>query len=54
MGLGEASKRNRINHNNMEYSNILNQYAPAMTEQQVAEAVAAAKAAAAKNENTDV
>ena len=38
----------------MEYSNILNQYAPAMTEQQVAEAVAAAKAAAAKNENTDV
>lgn len=38
----------------MEYSNILNQYAPAMTEQQVAEAVAAAKAASAKNENTDV
>ena len=38
----------------MEYSNILNQYAPAMTEQQVSEAVAAAKAASAKNENTDV
>ena len=38
----------------MEYSNILNQYAPAMTEQQVAEAVAAAKAASEKNENTDV
>ena len=38
----------------MEYSNILNQYAPAMTEQQVSEAVAVAKAASAKNENTDV
>ena len=38
----------------MEYSNILNQYAPAMTEQQVVEAVAAAKAASARNENTDV
>ena len=38
----------------MEYSNILNQYAPAMSAEQVAEVVAQAKAAAAKNENVDV
>ena len=38
----------------MEYSNILNQYAPAMSVEQVAEVVAAAKAAAAANENVDV
>ena len=38
----------------MEYTNILNQYAPAMSEEQVAEVVAQAKAAAAKNENVEV
>ena len=38
----------------MEYSNILNQYAPAATVEQVAEQVAAAKAAQSKNENTEV
>ena len=38
----------------MEYSNILAQYAPAMTVEQVAEVVAQAKAAATKNENVDV
>ena len=38
----------------MEYSNILNQYAPAMSAEQVAEVVAQAKDAAAKNENVDV
>ena len=38
----------------MEYSNILNQYAPAMLEEQVAEVVAQAKVAAAKNENVEV
>ncbi|MBQ7952392.1 MAG: deoxyribose-phosphate aldolase [Alistipes sp.] len=38
----------------MEYSNILNQYAPAMSAEQVAEVVAQAKAAAAKNENVEV
>lgn len=38
----------------MEYSNILNQYAPAMSVEQVAEVVAQAKAAAAKNENVEV
>ena len=38
----------------MEYSNILNQYAPAATVEQVAEQVAAARAAQAKNENSEV
>lgn len=38
----------------MEYSNILNQYAPAMSAEQVAEIVAQAKTAAAKNENVEV
>ena len=38
----------------MEYTNILNQYAPAMSEEQVAEVVTQAKAAAAKNENVEV
>ena len=38
----------------MEYSNILNQYAPAMSAEQVAQIVADAKAAAAKNENVEV
>ena len=38
----------------MEYTNILNQYAPAMSEEQVAQAVAQAKAAATKNENVEV
>ena len=38
----------------MEYSNILAQYAPAMSVAQVAEVVAQAKAAATKNENVDV
>ena len=38
----------------MEYSNILNQYAPAMSADQVAEVVAQAKTAAAKNENVEV
>ena len=38
----------------MEYSNILNQYAPAMSAEQVAEVVAQAKSAAAKNENVEV
>ena len=38
----------------MEYTNILNQYAPAMSEEQVAEVVAQAKVAAAKNENVEV
>lgn len=38
----------------MEYSNILNQYAPAMSSEQVAEVVAQAKTAAAKNENVEV
>lgn len=38
----------------MEYTNILNQYAPAMLEEQVAEVVAQAKVAAAKNENVEV
>ena len=38
----------------MEYTNILNQYAPAMSEEQAAEVVAQAKAAAAKNENVEV
>lgn len=38
----------------MEYSNILEQYAPAMSEAEVAEVVAQAKAAAVKNENVDV
>ena len=38
----------------MEYSNILNHYAPAATVEQVAEQVAAAKAAQSKNENTEV
>ena len=38
----------------MEYSNILTQYAPAMSVEQVAEVVAQAKAAATKNENVDV
>ncbi|MBQ5854752.1 MAG: deoxyribose-phosphate aldolase [Alistipes sp.] len=38
----------------MEYSNILAQYAPAMSVEQVAEVVAQAKAAATKNENVDV
>ena len=38
----------------MEYSNILNQYAPAMSAEQVAEVVAQAKTAAAKNENVEV
>ena len=38
----------------MEYSNILNQYAPAMSAEQVAQVVEAAKAAAAKNENVEV
>ena len=38
----------------MEYSNILNQYAPAMSAEQVAAVVAQAKTAAAKNENDEV
>ena len=38
----------------MEYSNILNQYAPAMSAEQVAEVVAQAKTAAAKNETVEV
>ena len=38
----------------MEYSNILNQYAPAMSAEQVAAVVAQAKTAAAKNENVEV
>ena len=38
----------------MEYTNILNQYAPAISEEQVAEVVAQAKVAAAKNENVEV
>ena len=38
----------------MEYSNILEQYAPAMSEAEVAEVGAQAKAAAVKNENVDV
>ena len=38
----------------MEYSNILEQYAPAMSEAEVSEVVAQAKAAAVKNENVDV
>ena len=38
----------------MEYSNILAQYAPAMSVEQVAEVVAQAKAASTKNENVDV
>lgn len=38
----------------MEYSNILNRYAPAMSAEQVAEVVAQAKTAAAKNENVEV
>ena len=38
----------------MEYSNILEQYAPAMSEAEVAEVVAQAKATAVKNENVDV
>ena len=38
----------------MEYSTILNDYAPAMTVEQVAQIVADAKAAAAKNENVEV
>ena len=38
----------------MEYSNILAQYAPAMSVAQVEEVVAQAKAAATKNENVDV
>ena len=38
----------------MEYTNILNQYAPAMSEEQVAQVVAQAKAAATKNENVEV
>ena len=38
----------------MEYSNILNDYAPAMSAEQVAQVVEAAKAAAAKNENVEV
>ena len=38
----------------MEYSAILNDYAPAMSAEQVAEIVASAKAAAVKNENVEV
>ncbi len=38
----------------MEYSNILDFYGPAATVEQVAEQVAAARAAQAKNENTEV
>ena len=38
----------------MEYTNILNQYAPAMSEEQVAQVVAQAKAAATKNGNVEV
>ena len=38
----------------MEYNNILEQYAPAMSEAEVSEVVAQAKAAAVKNENVDV
>lgn len=38
----------------MEYSNIINQYAPAMSEAEVAAAVAHAKAAMSKNENVEV
>lgn len=38
----------------MEYSNTLNTYAPAITEEQVAQLVASAKAAAVANENVDV
>lgn len=38
----------------MEYSNILNQYAPAWSEEQVAVAVAGAKAAAEANQNVEV
>lgn len=38
----------------MEYSNIINQYAPAMSEAEVAAAVAQAKAAMSKNENVEV
>ena len=51
--MGKASKKYKINIS-MEYTNILNQYAPAMSEEQVAEVVAQAKAAAAKNENVEV
>lgn len=38
----------------MEYSNIINQYAPAMSEAEVAAAVAQAKTAMSKNENVEV
>lgn len=38
----------------MEYNNILKEYAPAMSDAQVAEVVAAAKAASVKNQNCDV
>ncbi|MBQ9137016.1 MAG: deoxyribose-phosphate aldolase [Alistipes sp.] len=38
----------------MEYSNILNDYAAAMSAEQVAQVVAEAKAAATKNENAEV
>ncbi|MBQ5752890.1 MAG: deoxyribose-phosphate aldolase [Alistipes sp.] len=38
----------------MEYSNILKEYAPAWSEQQVAERVAAIKEAAHRNENAEV
>lgn len=38
----------------MEYSNILNDYAPAMTEEQVATKVAEVREAAHRNENIDV
>ena len=38
----------------MEYSNILNDYAPAMTEEQVATKVAEIREAAHRNENVDV
>ena len=51
--MGKTSKKYKINIS-MEYTNILNQYAPAMSEEQVAEVVAQAKAAAAKNENVEV
>ena len=53
MGVGKESKKYKIAHI-MEYSNILAQYAPAMSVEQVAEVVAQAKAAATKNENVDV
>ena len=51
--MGKTSKKYKINIS-MEYTNILNQYAPAMSEEQVAEVVAQAKVAAAKNENVEV